>query len=536
MDNLKIYEDGHGFCFKCNHYKHANGEKVTEKKSSLSVSQVLTYPLAGDPDRRISGKTIEFYGVRASCDEGTGKVDTVYYPYYEKSTLTGFKPRRLPKEFRPLVGNAPKQLFGQQVAKPDNKRPLLVVEGEEDALAAKEMLVNNGIHCDVVSLPNGSNTSGKVDPVMQSQLPFLQKYNRIYLFLDDDEAGKTQAVAIGDWLANVCQVRLIDMAGIAKDASEAYVSGKDADFITAYKDARVYEPEGVVSGIDIPLADLLTAMTEGYPFPYDGLNEKLHGARKGEILTLCAGSGIGKTTLVREITKGLIDQGLSVANVALEDQMNVTAQALIALDMDIPLATFRFNPPTEAQAKASYEKMVANGRTYFYKHFGGLTADSLMNKLYYYARSKAVDFIILDHLSMVISSTDSMNERKDIDTLMTNLAKMVVETGVGLIQIVHLKRPAGDRSYAHGGEIELSDLRGSAALEQLSWAVVGMERDQQGDDRDFSRLRVLKNRTFGFTGLCDHLKYDPITGRIKNVVDVPEMSEWVDEWDHEDNE
>ena len=125
---------------------------------------------------------------------------------------------------------------------------------------------------------------------------------------------------------------------------------------------------------------------------------------------------------------------------------------------------------------------------------------------------------MLDHLSLVISASESQNERKDIDTLMTNLAKLVVETGVGLIQIVHLKRTGGDKSFAKGGEVELTDLRGSAAIEQLSWSVVGLERDQQGDDRDFSRIRVLKNRTWGFTGLCDTVKFDPSTGRMSSYV------------------
>jgi twinkle protein len=137
-----------------------------------------------------------------------------------------------------------------------------------------------------------------------------------------------------------------------------------------------------------------------------------------------------------------------------------------------------------------------------------------MKKLYYYAQSKKCDFIVLDHLSIVVSATDTNNERKAIDTLMTQLAKLVVQTGVGLIQIVHLKRPSGDKSFAKGGEVELSDLRGSAALEQLSWNVIGLERDQQGDSRDFSRIRVLKNRTCGFTGACDTLKYNPQTGRL----------------------
>jgi twinkle protein len=303
-----------------------------------------------------------------------------------------------------------------------------------------------------------------------------------------------------------------------KDASDYLTGGFIKEWRQLIKDAFTYEPEGVVNGMDIDLDDLLEKLPEGAVIPFEGLQEKLHGIRKAEITTVCAGSGIGKSTLVREITKSLIEQGLSVANVALEDQMNVAAQALVALDMDIPLSTFRFNPPPKAKVQPHYDKMIANGNTYFYKHFAGITADSLMNRLYYYARSKSVDYIVLDHLSLVISSSNSQNERKDIDTLMTNLAKMVVETGVGLIQIVHLKRTGGDKSFAKGGEVELTDLRGSAALEQLSWSVIGLERDQQGDDRDFSRARVLKNRTFGFTGLADELKFEPSTGRMRSVL------------------
>jgi twinkle protein len=265
-------------------------------------------------------------------------------------------------------------------------------------------------------------------------------------------------------------------------------------------------------------------MPEGYPTPFNGLNEKLHGVRKSEIITVCAGSGIGKSTLVREVCKSLIEQGLSVANVALEDQMNVAAQALMALDMNIPLANFRMHPPPKSETQPSYEKMVANGYTYFYKHFAGINSNSLMNKLMYYAKTKGVDFIVLDHLSLVISASESTNERKDIDTLMTKLAQLVVETGVGLIQIVHLKRSSGDKSFAKGGEVELTDLRGSAALEQLSWGVIAMERDQQSDDRDFSKVRVLKNRTWGFTGIADHLKYDTTTGRLTSYEpEIPEI-------------
>jgi twinkle protein len=81
-----------------------------------------------------------------------------------------------------------------------------------------------------------------------------------------------------------------------------------------------------------------------------------------------------------------------------------------------------------------------------------------------------------------------------------------------------LKRVTG-KNYNTGGEVELVDLRGSAGLEQMSWNVVGLERDQQGDTKDISKIRVLKNRTFGFTGVADTLKFDAQTGRLLPIVE-----------------
>ncbi len=96
---------------------------------------------------------------------------------------------------------------------------------------------------------------------------------------------------------------------------------------------------------------------------------------------------------------------------------------------------------------------------------------------------------------------------------MTKLASLVQETGVGIIAIVHLKR-AKDKSFNEGSSISLSDLRGSAALEQLSFNVLALERDQQAEDdaNDQSLIRVLKCRETGDTGTADTLIYNRSTG------------------------
>ena len=144
----------------------------------------------------------------------------------------------------------------------------------------------------------------------------------------------------------------------------------------------------------------------------------------------------------------------------------------------------------------------------FYNHFGSLEQANLLAKLRYMATVEKCDFIFLDHISIVTSGMESSSEgeRKDIDILMTKLASLVQETGVGIIGIVHLKR-AKDKSFNEGSIISLSDLRGSAALEQLSFNVIALERDQQAEDeaRDTMQIRVLKCRETGDTGVADTL-------------------------------
>jgi twinkle protein len=60
-------------------------------------------------------------------------------------------------------------------------------------------------------------------------------------------------------------------------------------------------------------------------------------------------------------------------------------------------------------------------------------------------------------------------------------------------------------------------MRGSASLEQLSDNIIAVERDQQGDNPDQSRIRLLKNREFGDLGEADLNEFNLITGRLLPV-------------------
>ena len=86
--------------------------------------------------------------------------------------------------------------------------------------------------------------------------------------------------------------------------------------------------------------------------------------------------------------------------------------------------------------------------------------------------------VFLDHLSILMSGLDG-DERRMIDTTMTRLRSLVERTGISLFLVSHLKRGHTDQGHEEGARVSLGQLRGSAAIAQLSDAVIALERDQQ---------------------------------------------------------
>ena len=87
--------------------------------------------------------------------------------------------------------------------------------------------------------------------------------------------------------------------------------------------------------------------------------------------------------------------------------------------------------------------------------------------------------------------------------------------------VSHLKRPE-KKGHEEGAQVSLSQLRGSGAIAQLSDMVIGLERNQQGDNPNVLTLRVLKNRFSGDTGVSGYLYYNQDTGRLSDYEADPE--------------
>jgi len=409
-------------------------------------------------------------------------------------------------------------LFGQHLYRNGGKR-ILVVEGEIDALAGSQMLGT----WPVVSIPNGAQ--GALAAV-KANLDFLESYETVVFGFDMDEPGRKAAQECADLLT---PGRAAIMEISEKDSADMLKEGKVKEFVSAFWEAREVRPDGIVNGKD--LWDAIDINVEmGIPYPWDGLNRPTFGIRKGELVTWTSGTGMGKSTAVAEIAYDLLMKGYTVGYVALEENVGRTAQRMLGIHLSKPihLPGHKVSPD---EKRAAFDATLGTGRFYTFDHFGSIGSDTILNKVRYLAKGCGCDFIILDHLSIIVSGMDvSEDERRTIDMLMTQLRSIVEETGVGMHLVSHLKRPSGDRGHENGAEVSLSQLRGSHSIVQLSDLVIAIERDQQAEDedeRDTNRMRILKNRYAGITGLAAEVRYVRETGRMVEA-EMAELEEAAD--------
>lgn len=508
-DNLKRYDDGHAHCFgsACGYHEpptDSNGKRKVTDKGPKDFKPISGH-YQGLPERHLKEETLK----RFKYQVGTFKGQPVEIANIcdENGNWVGQKYRTPDKDFV-WNGEGSDLLYGMW--RFGKGKSLTITEGEHDAHAVDQSWDGKW---PVVSLPNGT---GSVKKCFTRCFDYMMNFEKIVLMFDMDGPGRKAIEEACDLLP---AGKVLIATTQEKDANETLKKHGPQAVLKAYYDAKPYRPDGIISGDELSLETLMSAATKGFPIRMPLLNEKLLGLRKGEITLLTAGSGVGKSTLLRQLMYELhVDNPtLKFGNVFLEENNVKTAQAYIALDNSVPLGKLRFNPTilTPEQWKTSYDKVVAQ-RQFFYNHFGSLESSRLISKLHYMATVLGVDFIALDHISIVTSGLESSSEgeRKDIDILMTRLRQLAEETGVGIVAVVHLKRVPG-KDFNEGGQVSLSDLRGSAALEQLCDNAVSVERDQQDEEKKHLSLsRVLKCRETGDTGEADTLAYIRETGRM----------------------
>ena len=442
-DALSEYTDGHTYCYSCNALHNSNDNETTTKYDDF-ISDMELKPLK---KRGITENTCRKYQYYYTTYKG--KPCQVANYFDEGGTLIGQKLRFQDKSFA-TKGKISKTFFGQQLYNRGSR--LIITEGEIDCLTVSQLLGNQE---PVVSIPCGVQSAKKV---FEANLKWLEGFNEVVVVFDNDDAGRKGAQEI-EGILSPDKLRIAVLKQY-KDPNEYYINDKGNELLEALENAKRVTPVNIINA-DTLLDDLLEEPEEvtGYGLPWSVKADKMiRGVRKGEITMLTAGTGIGKSTMIREIGYHLVmEHGLKIGSMMLEENVLRTSKGYIGLYLNKPVHLSRKGISNE-QFTEAFTNTLGTGKFVMYNHFGSLDNSAILNAIRYMAVTEKCDFILIDHISIAVSGIESNNERKLIDILMTRLRQLCEELGVGLICICHLKRGDGKKSAEEGGSISLEDL------------------------------------------------------------------------------
>lgn len=503
-DARATYSDESEFCFSCLDYSNdSSGNKPIRHKPRADLLQGEYIELRS---RGIHEKTCKKYGYTV----GTHNGELVQIATYKDMTgrPVAQKLRTKDKKFS-VVGDADKMgLWGQNLFNTGNM--CIVCEGEIDTLSVAQ---SQGLKFCVVGVPHGAQSSKKH---LLKHLDWLSNFDSIVLMFDQDSAGIDAATSCAEVLP-VGRVKIATLP--CKDANATLMELGPGAIISAIFEAPDYRPDGIVSMSDLRETVAVPDADSPMRYPFEKLNDKLKGIRTG-IHSVIAGSGVGKSTLIREFAYKLHQDGFVPGMLMLEESTKRTAQGLVGIHLNKNI-TIDENAATPDEIKEGFDDLMSKGNIYLFDHFGSTGMDTICNRMRYMKFGLGCDVVFLDHVSILISggfldgnSGGGGDERVMIDGIMHRLRVLCSEIDLALILVSHLRRPQGDKGHENGSPASLSQMRGSHSLAQLSDSVIALNIPEDGGGGNERQLVVLKNRHTGSLGPAGTLMYDIKTGRL----------------------
>ena len=532
-------------------YFKAGKQKEKEIVNKETVQDILKYPFVEAKDRKVSKATCEKFGIRAALSEKDGKtVEAYYFPSYDqKGKIAGFTKQDVTKHKSEkghwstvgsvTIGN---KLFGQDVAEEvqRKKNVIVVTEGQWDCASSFQALVDNvkgtkyeGLEPFVVSIPMG--TGNAVEALLHNE-SFIQKYDGLCLFFDNDHAtpaelkkgilkGKEAREAVAAaFIGAGMSITTVIAEGEYKDASDYLQDGESESLAKLIQFGKqVYAAEKIVRASEIDLEELLTPQKPGFMVKcFPKLMKGLNGLRESELTLFLAPSNVGKTTVCSILGAEIMDD-FHLGMIYLEEDKRETFLRQIASKLKVNYLKFKENPlsvATREDIQAVYDDIAQNNKLAIVDHFGSMPVDGLMNKIKHLHLVEGCRFIILDHISMVVSGTETDNERKELDIVMTALASFCAANPVHVLVISHINRtnaqqflpPKGSEGEPFWVNVTKESARGSSALEACSWNIVALEPEVMPDfSRGRVRFKILKTRFGNFLGIADVFTLDKET-------------------------
>jgi twinkle protein len=226
-----------------------------------------------------------------------------------------------------------------------------------------------------------------------------------------------------------------------------------------------------------------------------------YGIRTGESVLLTAQEGVGKTEVMHAILHNLLTEtNDAIGSIFLEEPKKRLLQAMAGIHLQRPVHLPDSGVEDSTVFNAVQEVVRKDERLHIYSHFGSDDPEIILDTIRFLVTARLCRYILLDHITMVVSGLGGENERRALDYLSTRLEMMVKELDFALILVSHVN----DDGLT----------RGSRNISKIADVRIDLSRDIKNADptvRRTTHLMVSKNRFCGRTGPAGQLLFDPNT-------------------------
>lgn len=477
-------------CFSCNKFTPYNEVKMDEGKYSEHHAVL----------RGLDLETVKVYDIRTRIRQDKSIVGYVL-PYFKG---LGRKVRLADRKHFPSEGDMARAgLFGRDLFTPAQAKCITITEGEFDAASVYQMLAGR-----YPAVSVRSSSSAEAD--CKAEFDFLNSYDKIYLSFDNDEPGQKAAAKVA-LLFDINKVYHVKL-GKHKDANDYLVAGDAKEYVSAWWNAKRYQPKGIISSyvdIDSALDGEDAEAVATYPFPT--LQGMTYGIRLQEMLLFKAQEKVGKTEFMRSMEHHLLkttDHNMGIIH--LEEKEKRTIRGLVGYELGVP-CHLPDSMVSNDQVKQVYRDITKrDDRVHIYTHFGSDDPDSILDMVRYLAAINSCKFIFLDHITFLATAQESDDERKKLDYISTKLATMTRDHDFCLFLVSHVNQQG--------------DTRGSKNISKVADLIVHLTREIKHEDpilRNQVKLCVDGNRFAGSSGPAGVLQFDPNSYRLTELKEEP---------------
>jgi 5S rRNA maturation endonuclease (ribonuclease M5) len=551
QNNLKVYGGDNGaFCWSCNftipsaEHREAMGWDETEdeeeyvstreKITAEQNEQIKSYTGTDGKGYRGIRKDINtFFGVRYEYDQATGEPIKQYVPTTIDGELCGYRVRAFPKDFSQSVGQVGKEVdFVGEFRFKSHTRTLLILGGEIKMLAAYQMLVDDQKNRDKMNFETVATVCGTLGEAgtarqAQSRYEFCSQFAKIIVAMDSDEAGEEAAEKLAKVLP---RGRVFIMKMRYKDADTYIAKGKEKEFVQDYWNAKPWSPAGLYTADQLYDAALAHVSMERLPMPsfLPTLNRMLGGGipKGGCIVLIAAASSIGKTTVLNQcLVEWIMNDNERFGVVSLEATAGDYAANLISYYtktryMGIESRDERINMmSSEATREAAAELFTREDGSprFVLCDDRGEKLNIMQSKIEEMVKAMGCTAILVDVTSDLLSGLTIAEQEMHMDWQ----KKLTKETGVTLINVVHIRKAAsGQKEGSRGAAVSDESIMGTSTLYKSASIIIGLQRDKMAVEdfvRNTTEVMLLKNRANADTGPAGKLYYDKATHRLHDM-------------------